>query len=114
MDELGGFEPTDTTGFIQIESIRIKKSVLLDKTTSWPNADPHSDQMGSSQHPQRSSRCVAPRCLWQQDLDARKAASALHPALRSLGRYQWFTVIFSERAHISSKFVTVMIIGLYS
>ena len=28
MDELGGFEPTDTTGFIQIESIRIKKYVL--------------------------------------------------------------------------------------
>ena len=27
MDELGGFEPTDTSGFIQIESIRIKKSV---------------------------------------------------------------------------------------
>lgn len=27
MDELGGFEPTDTTGFIQIESIRIKKWV---------------------------------------------------------------------------------------
>lgn len=25
MDELGGFEPTDTTGFIQIQSIRIKK-----------------------------------------------------------------------------------------
>lgn len=25
MDELGGFEPTDTTGFIQIESIRLKK-----------------------------------------------------------------------------------------
>jgi Arginosuccinate synthase len=25
MDELGGFEPTDATGFIQIESIRIKK-----------------------------------------------------------------------------------------
>lgn len=25
MDELGGFEPKDTTGFIQIESIRIKK-----------------------------------------------------------------------------------------
>ncbi|OBZ73606.1 Argininosuccinate synthase [Grifola frondosa] len=25
MDELGGFEPTDTTGFIQIESIRVKK-----------------------------------------------------------------------------------------
>jgi argininosuccinate synthase len=28
MDELGGFEPTDTTGFIQIESIRIKKYVV--------------------------------------------------------------------------------------
>jgi argininosuccinate synthase len=28
MDELGGFEPTDTTGFIQIESIRIKKYVI--------------------------------------------------------------------------------------
>jgi hypothetical protein len=28
MDELGGFEPTDTSGFIQIESIRIKKSVV--------------------------------------------------------------------------------------
>lgn len=27
MDELGGFEPTDTTGFIAIESIRIKKCV---------------------------------------------------------------------------------------
>jgi argininosuccinate synthase len=27
MDELGGFEPTDTTGFIQIESIRIKQYV---------------------------------------------------------------------------------------
>ncbi|KAB5592424.1 Argininosuccinate synthase [Ceratobasidium theobromae] len=25
MDELGGFEPTDTTGFIQIESIRLRK-----------------------------------------------------------------------------------------
>jgi argininosuccinate synthase len=25
MDELGGFEPTDTSGFIQIESIRLKK-----------------------------------------------------------------------------------------
>ena len=31
MDELGGFEPTDTTGFIQIESIRIKKYVSYDK-----------------------------------------------------------------------------------
>jgi argininosuccinate synthase len=29
MDEMGGFEPTDTTGFIQIESIRIKKCVLV-------------------------------------------------------------------------------------
>jgi len=29
MDELGGFEPTDTTGFIQIESIRIKKYVYI-------------------------------------------------------------------------------------
>ena len=29
MDELGGFEPTDTTGFIQIESIRIKKYLYL-------------------------------------------------------------------------------------
>jgi argininosuccinate synthase len=27
MDEMGGFEPTDTTGFIQIQSIRIKKYV---------------------------------------------------------------------------------------
>lgn len=25
MDELGGFQPTDTSGFIQIESIRLKK-----------------------------------------------------------------------------------------
>jgi len=25
MDELGGFEPTDTTGFIAIEAIRIKQ-----------------------------------------------------------------------------------------
>jgi len=29
MDELGGFEPTDTTGFINIESIRIKKCVPI-------------------------------------------------------------------------------------
>jgi argininosuccinate synthase len=28
MDELGGFEPTDTTGFIAIESIRIKQYAL--------------------------------------------------------------------------------------
>lgn len=33
MDELGGFEPTDTTGFIAIESIRIKKYVFLDPHT---------------------------------------------------------------------------------
>jgi len=25
MDELGGFEPTDTTGFIAIEAIRLKQ-----------------------------------------------------------------------------------------
>lgn len=28
MDELGGFEPTDASGFIEIESIRIKKCVF--------------------------------------------------------------------------------------
>lgn len=28
MDELGGFEPTDTTGFIKIQSIRLKKYVI--------------------------------------------------------------------------------------
>ena len=36
MDELGGFEPTDTTGFIQIESIRIKKYVWF----QWPLSCP--------------------------------------------------------------------------
>jgi hypothetical protein len=36
MDELGGFEPTDTTGFIQIESIRIKKYFLF----KWPLSCP--------------------------------------------------------------------------
>ncbi len=43
MDELGGFEPTDTTGFIQIESIRIKKSVFTLSTpkNSRPNPDNH-------------------------------------------------------------------------
>ncbi|KAI9453598.1 putative argininosuccinate synthase [Russula earlei] len=35
MDEMGGFEPTDTTGFIQIESIRIKK---------WAQANIHRGQ----------------------------------------------------------------------
>ncbi|KIK97336.1 hypothetical protein PAXRUDRAFT_825014 [Paxillus rubicundulus Ve08.2h10] len=37
MDELGGFEPTDTTGFIQIESIRIKK---------WAQANARKGQSG--------------------------------------------------------------------
>jgi len=37
MDELGGFEPTDTTGFIQIESIRIKK---------WAQANMRKGQAG--------------------------------------------------------------------
>jgi len=37
MDELGGFEPTDTTGFIQIESIRIKK---------WAQANTRRGQSG--------------------------------------------------------------------
>jgi argininosuccinate synthase len=37
MDELGGFEPTDTTGFIQIESIRIKK---------WAQANARKGQAG--------------------------------------------------------------------
>jgi argininosuccinate synthase len=39
MDELGGFEPTDTTGFIQIESIRIKK---------WAEANIRKGQAGVS------------------------------------------------------------------
>jgi len=39
MDELGGFEPTDTTGFIQIESIRIKK---------WAQANIRKGQSGTS------------------------------------------------------------------
>jgi hypothetical protein len=40
MDELGGFEPVDTTGFIQIESIRIKKwvSTFLDLNI-WPRTN---------------------------------------------------------------------------
>jgi len=37
MDELGGFEPGDTTGFIQIESIRIKK---------WAQANARKGQAG--------------------------------------------------------------------
>jgi len=37
MDQLGGFEPHDTTGFIQIESIRIKK---------WAQANIHKGQAG--------------------------------------------------------------------
>ena len=39
MDELGGFEPTDTTGFIQIESIRIKK---------WAQANIRKGQAGTA------------------------------------------------------------------
>ncbi|KAL5513273.1 ARG1 [Sanghuangporus vaninii] len=39
MDELGGFEPTDTTGFIQIESIRIKK---------WAQANISKGQAGTA------------------------------------------------------------------
>ncbi|KAG6841453.1 argininosuccinate synthetase [Blastosporella zonata] len=39
MDELGGFEPTDTSGFIQIESIRIKK---------WAQANIRKGQAGVS------------------------------------------------------------------
>lgn len=39
MDELGGFEPTDTSGFIQIESIRIKK---------WAQANARKGQAGTS------------------------------------------------------------------
>ncbi|KAF8637528.1 hypothetical protein AX17_002771 [Amanita inopinata Kibby_2008] len=39
MDELGGFEPTDTSGFIQIESIRIKK---------WAQANMRKGQAGVS------------------------------------------------------------------
>jgi len=38
MDEMGGFEPTDTTGFIQIESIRIKK---------WAQANIRQGQAGT-------------------------------------------------------------------
>ncbi|KAL4066134.1 putative argininosuccinate synthase [Scleroderma citrinum] len=37
MDELGGFEPTDTSGFIQIQSIRIKK---------WADANIRNNQGG--------------------------------------------------------------------
>jgi len=40
MDELGGFEPTDTSGFIQIESIRIKK---------WAEANARRGQSGVTQ-----------------------------------------------------------------
>lgn len=35
MDQLGGFEPTDTSGFIQIESIRIKKLVVVHRTLHY-------------------------------------------------------------------------------
>lgn len=54
MDELGGFEPTDTTGFIQIESIRIKKYVALfhlrfapaDRLLRWAQANARKGQAG--------------------------------------------------------------------
>jgi len=47
MDELGGFEPTDTTGFIQIESIRIKK---------WAQANQRKGQGGVEAKDVYSSR----------------------------------------------------------
>lgn len=53
MDELGGFEPTDTTGFIQIESIRIKKYELVliprsraDRLFRWAQANARKGQAG--------------------------------------------------------------------
>lgn len=56
MDELGGFEPTDTTGFIQIESIRIKKYVkkacresilILCSGDRWAQANVRRGQSGT-------------------------------------------------------------------
>jgi hypothetical protein len=38
MDELGGFEPSDATGFIQIEAIRIKKWVQSYHSTTSQRA----------------------------------------------------------------------------
>ena len=49
MDELGGFEPTDTTGFIQIESIRIKKYVMKKELSSRTDFFPLCLKMGTSQ-----------------------------------------------------------------
>ena len=51
MDELGGFEPTDTTGFIAIESIRIKKRVLF-FTLPFPSVPTkyRLGQMGTGEH----------------------------------------------------------------
>ena len=53
MDELGGFEPTDTTGFIQIESIRIKKYdpfhptyTHADRLCRWAQANARKGQAG--------------------------------------------------------------------
>ncbi|KAF8998520.1 argininosuccinate synthetase [Cyathus striatus] len=42
MDELGGFEPTDTSGFIQIESIRIKKWAQANIRKGQGGVDPKS------------------------------------------------------------------------
>ena len=68
MDELGGFEPTDTTGFIQIESIRIKKFVGFPPLSATLLIF-ISSQVGTSQHPQRTSRCCTQRCLRQPNLN---------------------------------------------
>jgi argininosuccinate synthase len=53
MDEMGGFEPTDTSGFIQIESIRIKKCVQArfrlydtDRFLRWAQANIRRGQAG--------------------------------------------------------------------
>ncbi|KIJ55635.1 hypothetical protein M422DRAFT_73418 [Sphaerobolus stellatus SS14] len=40
MDELGGFEPTDTTGFIKIQSIRIKKWGLANQKKGQGGVEP--------------------------------------------------------------------------
>jgi argininosuccinate synthase len=63
MDELGGFEPTDTTGFIEIESIRIKKCVSYSPIYVYI-VTKYGHQVGTSQHPQRSRRGEASGRLW--------------------------------------------------
>ncbi|KAG1877371.1 putative argininosuccinate synthase [Suillus subluteus] len=45
MDELGGFEPTDTTGFIQIESIRIKKWGQANARKGQAGVEPEDDAL---------------------------------------------------------------------